>query len=81
MKYDIKYENLRDELVTSKSSDWHFSNVVDSANKYKLELSEEDFKYLLQMETLDKDIGWVMHKMSVYKTTLTSALISYISYY
>jgi hypothetical protein len=80
MKYAIEYEHLKDELVTSDKTKWHFNEVKDSANKYNLELSDEDFKRFLKLEVSNKDINWLMHKMSAYKMSLTDVLISYITY-
>ncbi|GAA0347732.1 hypothetical protein GCM10008931_43780 [Oceanobacillus oncorhynchi subsp. oncorhynchi] len=80
MKYAIEYEHLKDELVTSDKAKWHFDKVKNSANEYSLELSDEEFKRFLKLQKSEKDIGWLMHKMSVYKLSFTDALISYISF-
>lgn len=80
MKYDIPYEHLEDELVTNENTFWHFKNVRENANNYKLELSDDDFKRFFKLSTRDTDIGWLMHQMSVYKLSLVDALISYITY-
>jgi hypothetical protein len=80
VKYVIEYEHLQDELVTNEKSRWYFNKVKDEANKYKLELSDEDFKRFLKLKVSDKDTGWVMHKMSAYEMSLTDALITYINY-
>lgn len=80
MQYTIEYEHLEDELVTTDKSKWHFNQVKDSANKHRLELSDEDFKRFLKLQIADKDIDWLMHIMSAYKRTLTDALIAYITY-
>lgn len=80
MTYAIEYEHLKDELVKNSNTEWIFNKVKNSANKYKLELSDEDFNNLFKLQKADKDIEWVMHQMSVYKQTLTDALISYITY-
>lgn len=78
MKYDIQYENVKDE-IDGKDLYW-FSKVKDSANKYKVELSDEDFTRLLKLAKNDKDYDWILHKMGVYKSTLVDTLISYITY-
>jgi hypothetical protein len=80
MKYVIEYEHLNDELVKNDKTHFHFNKVKDSANKYRLELSDEEFKQFLKLQMSDKDVNWLMHKMSVYKLSFTDALISYITY-
>jgi regulation of enolase protein 1 (concanavalin A-like superfamily) len=80
MKYAIEYEHLADELITNEKTKWHFNQVKNNANEYKLELSDEDFKRLFKLQTADKDIRWLMHKMSIYKLSLVDALVSYITY-
>jgi hypothetical protein len=80
MKYVIEYEHLADELIVSEKTKWYFNQVKNNANEYKLELSDEDFKRLFKLQTADKDIEWLMHKMSVYKLSLIDALVSYIIY-
>lgn len=79
MEYAIKYEHLEDELVTNKEALFHFNRVKDNANKYRLELSDEDFKRFLKLHKSDKDVSWLMHLMSVYKISFTDALIAYIT--
>jgi hypothetical protein len=80
MKYVIEYEHLNDELIKNDKTKFHFNKVKDSANKYRLELSDEEFKQFLKLQMSDKDVNWLMHKMSVYKLSFTDALISYITY-
>ena len=80
MKYAIGYGALRDELVTSFESEWHFNKVKDSANEYHLELLDEEFKGFLKLQLNDRDIEWMMHKMSVHKLSFEDALITYITY-
>lgn len=80
MKYKIEYESLKDELATDDKRKWYFNKVKDSANKYSLELSDEDFKRFFKLQVSDKDIDWLMHNMSAYKRSLTDALVSYITY-
>ena len=80
MEYAIEYEHLKDELVTSFEWERHFNKVKDSANEYHLELSDEEFKGFLKLHLRDKDVGWLMHKMSVYKLSFTDTLITYIIY-
>lgn len=80
MKYAIEYEHLKDDLVNNDLTEWHFKKVKDTANKLRLELSDEDFLRFFKLHKADKDISWLMHKMSAYKLSLTDALISYITY-
>ncbi len=80
MKYVIIYEHLQDELITNKDMEWHFKKVRENANKYELELSDEDFKRFFRLCIRDKDIGWLMHKMSAYDLGLVDALVSYVAY-
>lgn len=80
MKYVIEYEHLKDELVTNRETEYHFKVVKDNANKYKLELSDDDFKRFFKLKKRGEDIRWLMHKMSAYDLNLTDALIAYIHY-
>lgn len=80
MTYDIQYEHLQDELVTNEVTEWHFKKVKESANNYKLELSDDDFKRFFKLSRRDKDIKWLMNQMSAYKLSLIDALVSYIAY-
>lgn len=79
IKYAIEYEHLADELIVNEDSKWHFEQVKKCANKYKIELSDEDFKQLFKIQRADKDMEWIIHQMSVYKLTLVDALVSYIT--
>ncbi len=80
MKYVIRYEHIKDELVTSTKTEWHFDKVRDNANNYSLELSDEDFKHFLKLQTAGIDIRWLMHKMSAYKVSFTEALVVYTTF-
>ena len=80
MKYAIEYEHLKDELVMTNEIEWHFNKIKDSANEHSLELSDEEFKGFFKLQLRDKDVEWMMHKMSVHKLSFTSALIVYIIY-
>jgi len=80
MKYAIEYEHLKDELVMTNEIEWHFNKVKDSANENSLELSDEEFNGFLKLQLRDKDVGWLMHKMSLYKLAFADALILYIIY-
>lgn len=80
MKYVIEYEHLKDELVKNDKTDFLFNHVKDNANKFKLELSEEDFKRFFKLKSSDVDVKWMMHKMHAYELSLTDALISYVCY-
>ncbi|WP_440109950.1 hypothetical protein [Paenibacillus sp. QZ-Y1] len=79
MKYAIEYEHLIDELEQNEDKQWHFNEVKKLANKYRLELADDEFKGFLKLSLRDKDIGWLMNQMS-YGTTFSEALISYIVY-
>jgi isopropylmalate/homocitrate/citramalate synthase len=80
IKYAIEYEHLADELIANENAKWNFNQVKNNANKYQLELSDEDFKQLFKLQKANKDIEWIMHKMSAYKLTIVEALVSYITY-
>lgn len=80
MKYVISYEHLEDDFITNEETKYHFKKVRESANNYKLELSDEDFKRFFYLSMRDEDIKWLMHQMSAYKLSLVDALISYITY-
>ena len=57
MKYIIQYEHIKDDLVTSEKSEFLFNHVKEHANKYKLELSDEDFKRFFKLKESDVDIN------------------------
>jgi len=80
MKYAIEYEHLKDELVMTNETEWHFNKVKDRANEYRLELSDEEFKGFFKLQLRGKDVDWIMHKMSAHKLTFMDALITYITY-
>ncbi len=80
MKYVIEYEHLEDEMVTGGRSKWYFDQVKESANKYSLELSDEEFEGFFKLQKAEEDIGWLMHKMSMYRVSFTDALVSYITF-
>lgn len=80
MRYVIEYEHLKDELVINDRTQWHFNKVKQSANKYRLELTDDEFKGFLRISLSDKDMDWLMHKMSAYKLTFVEALVTYITY-
>ncbi|MED3792465.1 hypothetical protein P4571_08410 [Niallia alba] len=80
MKYVIEYEHLKDDLVTNSTSQWHFDKVKESANKCKLELTDEEFKGFFKLHKSDKNVNWLMHQMSVYNISFANALVSYITY-
>jgi hypothetical protein len=80
VEYAIQYEHLKDELVSDSKTEFHFNKVKDNANKYRLDLSDEEFDYFLKLQKSDKDVAWIMRLMSVYKVSFTDALISYITY-
>jgi len=80
LKYDIPYEHIKDELITSVDAEWHFNNVKNKANKNKLELSDDDFMRFFKLDVKGQDIDWIMHNMSAYKKDLIDALINYTAY-
>lgn len=83
MEYKIKYEHIHSEYVDENEprTKFLFNEVVKSANKYKLELSDEDFYRFIKLENKSKDINWIMHQMSLGKgRSLTDALVTYITY-
>ena len=80
MKYAIEYEHLKDELVTSFEWERPFNKVKEAANENHLELSDEEFKGFFKLQLRDKDVEWMMHRMSVHELSFTEALITYIIY-
>lgn len=74
MTYDIKYDWLSDDLP----NDYHFKSLVKKANNNELELCDEDFKMLYEIEKSEKDVDWILNKMSMYGKTLKEAMLSYI---
>lgn len=79
IRYEIDYEHLKDELVTSKKTERRFNHVKNIANKYRLELTDEEFKGFYKLWVYEKDIRWMMHKMSVYNVSFIDVLITYIT--
>lgn len=77
--YVIEYEHLKDELVTNSTTLWNFNRVKDNANEFRMELSDEDFKRFFKLSQRDKDIGWLMYRMSEYNLNFIDALIMYIT--
>ena len=80
IKYEIKYEHLKDDLVKDDKTYYHFNRVRKSANHYRLELNDEEFLGFFKISQSDKDVEWMMHKMSAYNCSFTWVLISYITY-
>ena len=78
MKYAIEYEHLKEELVTSFEWERPFNKVKDIANKHSLELSDEEFKGFFKLQLRDKDVEWMMRKMSMHELSFADALIIYI---
>ncbi len=77
LKFAIEYEHLKDEY----DSKWHFKRIVELANKYELELSDEDFERFYKLERNGKDVSWLMHCMTISETgTLIDALVSMITW-
>ncbi len=89
MDYDIKYEHLFDKYCKSSpegsypyynsTNIFKFKQVRDSANKHRLELTDEYFELFFRLSQ-KADIDWIMHLMSEYGKTLEEALVSYITY-
>ncbi|WHF25266.1 hypothetical protein QJS65_10435 [Bacillus altitudinis] len=87
MKYDIPYDHLEEELVTENTMYtlelskllFHFRKVKESANKYRLELSDEDFESFFRLHVSGVDIDWIMHIMSTYENSITDTLVQYIT--
>ena len=84
MKYAIEYEHIKEEFIMTNEYgidiEWHFNKIKDSANEHSLELSDEEFNGFLKLQSRDKDIEWMMRKMSVHELSFTEALIIYIIY-
>ncbi|WP_255233856.1 hypothetical protein [Bacillus altitudinis] len=87
MKYAIPYDHLEEELVTENTMYtleltkllFHFKKVKESANKYRLELSDEDFKRFFRLHVSGVDIDWIMHIMIKYENSFTDTLVQYIT--
>ncbi|WP_432702453.1 hypothetical protein [Lysinibacillus sphaericus] len=76
----INYTRLKLELATDDKKDWCFDQVKKSAENYGLNLSEEDFKRFFKLKVYDKDVDWMMHKMSACNKTFIDTLVTYITY-
>lgn len=87
MKYAIPYDHLKEDLVTEGTEYilelsrllFHFNKVKESANKYRLELSDEDFKRFFRLHVSGVDINWIMYIMSTYEKSFTDTLVQYIT--
>ena len=77
--YAIEYEHLKDDLIKDHMTRYNFNQVKEVANKYSLELSDEEFNGFFKLQRDGKDIVWIMHKMRVYNLSFTDALITYIT--
>ncbi|MDC6267738.1 hypothetical protein [Lysinibacillus fusiformis] len=77
---EIDYARLKSELATDENKDWCFDQVKKSAEKYGLNVSEEDFKRFFKLQVGHKDIDWMMRHMAAYKKTLIDTLVTYITY-
>jgi hypothetical protein len=80
MEHTIEYEHLQDKLIRDEITKRHFNEVKNTANKYKLKLSNEDFERFFNLQKSNKDIDWLMHAMSEYGYSLIDALVAYIAY-
>ncbi|MCA6607465.1 hypothetical protein [Bacillus safensis] len=80
MKYDIPYDHIEEEYVIGGKSQWEFGKVRDCANKYRLELSDDDFYNFLTLYRKDIDIGWIMYRMSNFNESFLDSLVSYLTY-
>lgn len=79
MKYVIEYEQLKDELVTNDKTRVLFNRVRNYANKYRIELSDEEFKTFFALGKNDHtDIRWMISKMGMYDVPFVDVLVSYI---
>lgn len=76
---EIDYTRLKSELATNEDKDWCFSQVQKSAEKYGLNLNEEDFKRFFKLKVDDKDVDWMMHQMNAYNKTFVDTLVAYIT--
>ncbi|WP_054704619.1 hypothetical protein [Bacillus sp. JCM 19041] len=78
MIYLIEYEHLIDDLVTDSETRWIFNKVKSTANKFKIELSDVDFRRFIELEKNDHDTKWIMHQMSLSNGSFIDALMSYV---
>lgn len=76
----FEYLRVKEELVTNEKTSLYFTQVKESAEKYGLVLTDEDFKRFFKLKANDKDIDWLMHQMSAYKKSFIDALITYITW-
>jgi len=75
IKYAIPYEHLEDELVMDAKTKFHFNEVKNKANEWRLELTDNEFRSFFKLTQADKDISWMMHKMSRHNLSFVDALI------
>ena len=62
------------------SDDWCKKQIKEWLEKYKLEVSEEDFSRLVKLLCRGKDSQWIIRNMAEFNKSLTDVLISYICY-
>ena len=49
MKYDVNYSYLEDEIIKDSKSRFDFRKVKEEADKNKMELTEEDFEIMKEV--------------------------------
>ena len=62
------------------SDDWCKKQIKEWLEKYKLEVSEEDFSRLVKLLRRGKDSQWIIRNMAEFNESFTDVLISYICY-
>jgi len=80
IKLSIGYEHLKIDLVKNEHHAWHFDQVKNHTNKYRVELPDKDFERLFKLQMKGKDIEWMLHKMGKCNMSLIDTLVSYITY-
>lgn len=80
MKYVIPYDHIAEEYVTGGKSQWEFEKVRDCVNKYRLELSDDDFYKFLKLYRRGVGIDWIMYRMRELNESFLDALVSYVTY-
>lgn len=56
-----------------------FDKTVELLNSYNIVLSDEDFKRIMYLDSININIDWIVKYIYIYKTNLTDALIGYIA--
>lgn len=56
-----------------------FDKMVYLLNSYNMIVSDEDFKRLMALDSIDVNVDWIIKYMYIYKTRLIDTIITYMA--